>query len=208
MARTWRHRSVAVWLAACTLLTAAPFAGAQATADPLAEYAVTPQAGAWLICVTSYSGDHAGYFAGKLIEEIRSRYRLPAYVFNRGAQQRREQDEEIQRRREQQRQYLERMGVQVDVPLRTRAVYIEDQYAVLVGDRSNAWRLLEEKVREQGEGALVVMGSHGRRGIRRLLWGSKAEEVVRECPCPVLVVKVPSRKEPARDPGAEEAASA
>ena len=33
------------------------------------------------------------------------------------------------------------------------------------------------------------MGSHGRRGISRLLWGSKAEEVVRECPCPVLVVK-------------------
>jgi nucleotide-binding universal stress UspA family protein len=76
------------------------------------------------------------------------------------------------------------------------------QYAVVVGDRSQSWRLLEEKVRELGEGALVVMGSHGRRGLRRLLWGSKAEEVVRECPCPVLVVKAPSPKEPARNPGA------
>jgi nucleotide-binding universal stress UspA family protein len=82
------------------------------------------------------------------------------------------------------------------------------QYAVLVGDKSEARRLLEEKVRELGEGALVVMGSHGRRGIRRLLWGSKAEEVVRDCPCPVLVVKVPTPTAPARDSGAEAATSA
>ena len=74
------------------------------------------------------------------------------------------------------------------------------QYAVVVGDKSRARLLLEEKVRELGEGALVVMGSHGRRGIRRLLWGSKAEEVVRTCPCPVLVVKAPPPKEPAREP--------
>jgi nucleotide-binding universal stress UspA family protein len=82
------------------------------------------------------------------------------------------------------------------------------QYAVVVGDKSQPRRLLEEKVREQGEGALIVMGTHGRRGIRRLLSGSKAEEVVRHCPCPVLVVKAPSRKEPALDPGAEAATSA
>jgi nucleotide-binding universal stress UspA family protein len=82
------------------------------------------------------------------------------------------------------------------------------QYAVVVGDRSESRRLLEEKVRELGEGALVVMGSHGRRGLSRLLWGSKAEEVVRDCPCPVLVVKAPSPRSPAGDPGAEEAVSA
>ena len=82
------------------------------------------------------------------------------------------------------------------------------EYAVVVGDRSESRRLLDEKIREQGEGVLVVMGTHGRRGISRLLWGSKAEEVVRDCPCPVLVVKSPSPKEPARDRGAEAAASA
>jgi nucleotide-binding universal stress UspA family protein len=82
------------------------------------------------------------------------------------------------------------------------------QYAVVVGHGSESRRLLEEKVRELGEGALVVMGSHGRRGVRRLLWGSKAEEVVRECPCPVLVVKAPPPKEPAPEPGAEAAATA
>jgi nucleotide-binding universal stress UspA family protein len=76
------------------------------------------------------------------------------------------------------------------------------QYAVVVGDMSESRRLLEEKIRELGEGALVVMGSHGRRGISRLFWGSKAEEVVRECPCPVLVVKAPSPTSPAGGPGA------
>jgi nucleotide-binding universal stress UspA family protein len=36
---------------------------------------------------------------------------------------------------------------------------------------------------------LIVMGSHGRRGFRRLLLGSVTEEVVRLAKCPVLVVR-------------------
>ena len=82
------------------------------------------------------------------------------------------------------------------------------QYAVVVGHESESRRLLEEKIRELDEGTLVVMGSHGRRGIRRLLWGSKAQEVVRDCPCPVLVVKASSPNEPAPATGAEATASA
>jgi nucleotide-binding universal stress UspA family protein len=82
------------------------------------------------------------------------------------------------------------------------------QYAVVVGDKKEAKHLLEEKIRELGEGVLLVMGSHGRRGISRLLWGSKAEEVVRECPCPVLIVKAPSPKLPAVGPEATATASA
>jgi nucleotide-binding universal stress UspA family protein len=78
--------------------------------------------------------------------------------------------------------------------LQTETPKVPVQYAVVVGDRSESRRLLEKKVRDLGEGALVVMGSHERHGISRLLWGSKAEEVVRECPCPVLVVKAPSPK--------------
>lgn len=39
------------------------------------------------------------------------------------------------------------------------------------------------------EADLVVVGTHGRRGISRLLLGSVAEAVVRLAPCPVYVVR-------------------
>lgn len=35
---------------------------------------------------------------------------------------------------------------------------------------------------------MIVIGSHGRRGVSRILLGSVAERVVRHAPCPVLVV--------------------
>lgn len=38
---------------------------------------------------------------------------------------------------------------------------------------------------------LIVMGTHGRRGVRRLLLGSTAEEVVRTAPCPVFTARCP-----------------
>jgi len=40
---------------------------------------------------------------------------------------------------------------------------------------------------------LVGIGSHGRRGVSRLVLGSVAEEVVRRAPCPVLVVRAPKQ---------------
>lgn len=36
---------------------------------------------------------------------------------------------------------------------------------------------------------LIVMGTHGRAGIGRLLLGSVAEDVLRHAPCPVLTVR-------------------
>ena len=36
---------------------------------------------------------------------------------------------------------------------------------------------------------LIVMGTHGRRGVRRLILGSDAELVVRNAPVPVLLVR-------------------
>lgn len=41
---------------------------------------------------------------------------------------------------------------------------------------------------------LVVMGTHGRTGLTRLLMGSVAEGVVRRSPCPVLTIKQPAEK--------------
>jgi nucleotide-binding universal stress UspA family protein len=36
---------------------------------------------------------------------------------------------------------------------------------------------------------LIVMGTHGRHGIARLLVGSVAEQVIRKAPCPVMAVR-------------------
>jgi universal stress protein A len=38
---------------------------------------------------------------------------------------------------------------------------------------------------------LIVMASHGRTGLERLLLGSIAEEVLRRVNCPILIVKAP-----------------
>jgi nucleotide-binding universal stress UspA family protein len=36
---------------------------------------------------------------------------------------------------------------------------------------------------------MIVMGTHGRTGVNRLLFGSVAEKVLRRAPCPVLAVR-------------------
>ena len=41
---------------------------------------------------------------------------------------------------------------------------------------------------------VIVMGTHGRRGINRLMLGSDAETVLRNAPCPVLMVRSPDKK--------------
>lgn len=42
---------------------------------------------------------------------------------------------------------------------------------------------------------LIVMGTHGRRGVTRLVLGSAAEGVVRSAPVPVLLVRAAPRKQ-------------
>lgn len=55
--------------------------------------------------------------------------------------------------------------------------------------------VLEEAARSE-HADLVVVGSHGRSGIKKLFLGSVAAHVVTHAPCPVLVVKEPAwRKE-------------
>jgi nucleotide-binding universal stress UspA family protein len=41
---------------------------------------------------------------------------------------------------------------------------------------------------------LIVMGTHSRRGLERLLVGSVAEHVIRTAPCPVLTVRHPEHE--------------
>ena len=51
------------------------------------------------------------------------------------------------------------------------------------------YREIIRKARECGAG-LVVIGTHGRTGVEHVIFGSTAEKVVRNAPCPVLSVRL------------------
>jgi nucleotide-binding universal stress UspA family protein len=45
------------------------------------------------------------------------------------------------------------------------------------------------RVAEEEKAELIVLGTHGRTGLSRILMGSVAEAVVRHAPCPVLIYR-------------------
>ena len=53
----------------------------------------------------------------------------------------------------------------------------------------------EEIVKYTNENDLIIMANHGKKGIDRFMLGSVSEEVVRNAPCSVLVVKVNNNKD-------------
>jgi nucleotide-binding universal stress UspA family protein len=44
------------------------------------------------------------------------------------------------------------------------------------------------------QATMVIMGSHGRTGMKHIMLGSKAEQVVRLCPVPIMIVKEPVKQ--------------
>jgi len=79
---------------------------------------------------------------------------------------------------EEERQRLDRLAVPGEVPTERRVV-----------EGSPAEEVLRSA--EDLGVDLIVMGTHGRTGLARLLMGSVAELVVRKAACPVLTVKTP-----------------
>jgi universal stress protein A len=61
------------------------------------------------------------------------------------------------------------------------------EHELLVGDP--AAEIVDLATREKAD--MIVIGTHGRTGLLRLLMGSTAEKVVRRAPCPVVTVKTP-----------------
>jgi hypothetical protein len=95
---------------------------------------VTPEAGPWLVCVTSYTGPLAKELTEGLIQEIKAKHGLPAYSYCRSAEERRKEQDRINRIKQQQLDWLAQAGLPADTKLRGPKTYrIEDQYAVLVG---------------------------------------------------------------------------
>lgn len=66
-------------------------------------------------------------------------------------------------------------------------------------------RILEEgdvaeiilRVARETKADMIVMGTHGRTRLARLLMGSVAEQVLRQAACPVLALKTPIREQSA-----------
>jgi len=56
-------------------------------------------------------------------------------------------------------------------------------------DRSDAVAPSLLQTAESTDADLIVMGTHGRRGVQRAIYGSVAEEVLRTAPCPVLTAR-------------------
>jgi len=73
------------------------------------------------------------------------------------------------------RQRVEAAGVPVDTSLRE---VVAGRVSDLVLEEAAAW-----------QADLIVIGTHGRRGVRRVLLGSDAEQVLRGAAVPVLLVR-------------------
>ena len=75
---------------------------------------------------------------------------------------------------------------EVETRVRAAGVAVEtelyESYSGRVSD------LVIAKAREWGA-QLIVLGTHGRRGVGRMLLGSDAEQVLRQSPVPVLLVR-------------------
>jgi hypothetical protein len=106
---------------------------ARQEADPQKDYHVTPEAGVWMICAASYVGETAPKMAHDLALELRRDHDLPTFVYNRGAEERRKMQEELDNKRRRQEEMLRQQGLQVDQPLRAGHIRVEDQCAVLIG---------------------------------------------------------------------------
>jgi hypothetical protein len=115
-----------------------------------------------MICVKSYSGPKAKAHAEEMAKEIRDAYRVPAYLFEKGADERKKQEEFVARERERQKalqqMFLAEAGrfrleaekqnrdfLDSTPPLKVRRYQtIEDQWAVLVG----GWKDMETARKE------------------------------------------------------------
>ncbi len=128
----FRRLRVLLPVAGMLLLVSGPFGQAnplerlftlnRVEADPQKVYELTPQNGPWMIMACSFSGPQAMEEAQALVLELRSRYKLPAYLYRKRFDL---EDEELPTR-------VDRYGR--PVKLRYQRGEEIDEVAVLVGD--------------------------------------------------------------------------
>jgi len=93
-------------------------------------------------------------------------------------------------RREQVRKFYEAQRKWTEETLGVRAADLR-QRGIKASWRMQIGVPFEEIVRvaQEEHADMIVMGTHGRSGLNRVLLGSVAERVVRLAPCPVLTVR-------------------
>jgi nucleotide-binding universal stress UspA family protein len=79
---------------------------------------------------------------------------------------------------DEEKEGLNRIKVPKDVTVERRLVEGEAAHEIL-------------RTAEEVSADLIVLGTHGRTGMSRLLFGSVAEQVLRRAQCPVLTIKEP-----------------
>jgi nucleotide-binding universal stress UspA family protein len=70
-----------------------------------------------------------------------------------------------------------------------RAAGFKTRGAVETGDVRG--KILDAAAESRAD--LIVLGSHGRKGVQRFLLGSVAENVARHAPCSVQIVRIPNQ---------------
>lgn len=90
-------------------------------------YPLPADAPPFLICAAAFSGPDGAELARQTCAELREKHRLMAYVYNRGDEERKQQEQEWERQK----------AAYPGVPLRKKGVRIVDNYAVLVAGWAN-----------------------------------------------------------------------
>ena len=85
--------------------------------------------------------------------------------------------------------------------LEAQGLSVDDDRLAFHADRSDAVAPSLIQTAESTDTDLIVMGTYGRRGVQRAIYGSVAEEVLRTAPCPVMTVRQREEQAPADDPG-------
>ena len=106
--------------------------------DPNQDLFVTPAQGPWQICVTCYTGPESAKVARETVMELRERYKLPAYVFNKNDEERRQEYERVKKTLEDYHKFCLEKGLPADSHMRVKTRQIHSEYAVLMGDYPDA----------------------------------------------------------------------
>ncbi len=91
-----------------------------------------------MICVYCYIGQESAQVSREMVMELRERWKLPAYVFSKADEERRQEFERVKKIHEDYRRLCQEKNLPMDPNMHVRTRHIENEYAVLVGNFKDA----------------------------------------------------------------------